>query len=199
MSRRMQILRRATEIFERQGVAQTSIEDIAKAVGIKREAIYYYFKSREEILLEIILPQSKSLNLNLRGVIHADLTGLEKLRGAIAVHLDSYNPGYLEMSVMLRENHFFKDQRRLQELRHTWREYTDLWIDLIRDGQTRGEFDAAFDPKITAYGILGMCNWVSRWYQPGGDASIDQLIDTFFRLSSNGLTHGCQPATPSTS
>ncbi len=37
MSRRIQILRRATEVFERQGVNRTSIEDIANAVGIKRE------------------------------------------------------------------------------------------------------------------------------------------------------------------
>ena len=40
MSRRMEILRRATEVFERRGVNRTSIEDIAKAVGIKREAVY---------------------------------------------------------------------------------------------------------------------------------------------------------------
>ena len=41
MSRKREILRRAAEIFERKGVSDTSIEDIAKAVGIKREGIYY--------------------------------------------------------------------------------------------------------------------------------------------------------------
>jgi len=188
MSRRMQILRRATEIFERQGVAQTSIEDIAQAVGLKREAIYYYFKSREEILLEIILPQSASLILNLRGVIHqADLSSMDKLRGAIEVHLNSFNPGYLEMSVMLRENHVFKDLRKLQELRRAWRDYSELWVDLVREGQARGEFDPALDPKMTAFGLLGMCNWMSRWYQPGKGVTIPELIDTFFRIGAHGI------------
>ncbi|HEY5791618.1 MAG TPA: TetR/AcrR family transcriptional regulator [Gammaproteobacteria bacterium] len=189
MSRRMQILRRATEIFERQGVAQTSIEDIAKAVGVKREAIYYYFRSREEILLEIILPQSNSLILNLRGVVHqAGLSSMQKLRGAFEVHLNSFNPGYLEMSVMLREDHVFKDQRKLQELRRTWRDYDGLWVELVREGQARGEFDAGLDAKMTAFGLLGMCNWMSRWYQPGKGATIPELIDTFFRIGAHGIT-----------
>ena len=46
MDRRTEILRRAAEIFERKGVSNTSVEDIAGAIGVTREAIYYYFKSR---------------------------------------------------------------------------------------------------------------------------------------------------------
>ena len=41
--RRQEILQRATECFDRKGYANTTLDDIAKAVGIKREGIYYYF------------------------------------------------------------------------------------------------------------------------------------------------------------
>jgi len=187
MSRRLQILRRATEIFERQGVAHTSMEEIAKAVGLKREALYYYFKSREDILLEIILPQSNSLNLNLRGVLNSNLGSMEKLHGAIQVHLNSYNPGYLEMSVMLRETHFFKDTRKLKELRRTWHEYTDMWVGLVEEGQSNGTFNATLDAKMVSFAMLGMCNWVSRWYDPARNVSIPELIETFFTLCSSGV------------
>jgi len=113
MSRRAEIVRRATEVFERQGVSRTSFEDIAQAVGIKREAIYYYFKSRADLLLEVIVPQSTALLKNLRLIQQTGLSSRDKLHEAIRNHLDSFNPNYLEMSVALREDHFFDDDARL--------------------------------------------------------------------------------------
>ena len=47
--RRAEILQRATECFDRLGYANTTLDDIARAVGIKREGIYYYFKNRGQI------------------------------------------------------------------------------------------------------------------------------------------------------
>ncbi|MDP6174202.1 MAG: helix-turn-helix domain-containing protein, partial [Rhodospirillales bacterium] len=87
-------------------VANTSMEDIAKEVGIKREAIYYYFKSRPDILLTIILPQSKTLLLGLRNILRTDMSSREKLKAAFENHLNSFNPTYLEMTIALREHHF---------------------------------------------------------------------------------------------
>ncbi len=194
MSRRIEILRRATELFERQGVANTSMEDIAKEVGIKREAIYYYFKSKEEILLQIILPQSRSLLMALRGVQATEASSSDKLRQAVSTHLGSYNPQYLEMTVMLRDKHFLQDQAGLSELRRTWRQYTAIWVQLIREGQAAGEFDPALDPELTANGVLGMCNWVSRWYSPSQNIAIEEVSQTFFALCLNGLATGTELA-----
>ncbi|MBI2235429.1 MAG: TetR/AcrR family transcriptional regulator, partial [Magnetospirillum sp.] len=135
MSRRIQILRRATEMFERQGVSRTSIEDIANAVGIKREGVYYYFKSRADILLKIILPQSTSLVMALTAIINSNQSASAKLEAAIRSHLDRFNPSYLEMTVALREDHFLEDEGKAAELRNVWNEYTRLWTRLIVEGQ----------------------------------------------------------------
>ena len=190
MSRRNEIVRRAAELFDRQGVANTSIEDIARAVGIKREGIYYYFKSREEIVLEIILPQSQALLFNLTTILRSDMDALEKLRAALRNHLSSYNPGYLEMSIALREDHLYRQSKRLRELRRIWKTYGDAWKRLVAAGQDQGAFDRKIDPKIAAFGILGMCNWVSRWYDRGGAMSLETITDTFYRLIAQGLATG---------
>lgn len=187
MSRRTEILRRATEVFERQGVSRTSIEDIAKAVGIKREAIYYYFKSRADILLEITLPESTSLLRGLRAVARSNLSSRDKLHDAIQNHLDSFNPSYLEMSVALREDHFFQDDEKLGELKRVWKDYNDQWIELIREGQADGSFHPDLDPKVVVFGLLGMLNWVSRWFQPGKGVTIPEIIETYFTLATKGL------------
>ncbi len=188
MNRRTEILRRAAEVFARQGVAQTSMEDIASAVGIKREGVYYYFRNRGDILLEIILPQSNTLLNNLRHVVQSNRTSREKLRAAIESHLDAYNPSYLEMSVALRENHFVDDHRKLEDLKTTWDSYSGLWVTLIEDGQQAGQLHPDIDAKLAAFGLLGMCNWVSRWYDPHGEVPIHEVAETFFLMASSGLT-----------
>ena len=196
MTRRLQILRRAAEVFERQGVAQTSIEDIANEVGIKREGIYYYFKSREDILLELILPQSDTLLRSMRNIMATTATNRDKLRAAIEMHVNSYSPGYLETTVMLREKHIFKDQKKLDALRRVWRDYTGLWEQLVADGQRAGEFSDDLDPKMVTYGVLGMCNWMARWYTPNKGLEIPEITDTFFRLCAYGLMRNGPNANP---
>jgi len=187
MGRRNEILKRATEVFERQGVTQTSLEDIARAVGIKREAIYYYFKGRHDILLEILLPQSQALLSGLHDIQQSEASARDKLHSAVEHHLLSYNPRYLEMSIALREDHFFGRDGRLGEIQLIWRDYGKLWTRLIEDGQRSGEFRGDLNAKLVSYGVLGMCNWLSRWFSPDGPLTIEQIIDTYFKLTVEGL------------
>lgn len=196
MSRRIQILRRATEVFERQGVNRTSIEDIANAVGIKREAIYYYFKSRADILLKIILPQSTSLVMGLGAIINSNLPAEAKLEAAIRNHLDRFNPNYLEMTVALREDHFLEDESKAAELRGVWNEYTHLWTRLIEEGQEKGIFKPGLDARMVANGILGMCNWMSRWYDPAKSIPIDKILEIFFTMVAHGIVDPAAAAKP---
>jgi hypothetical protein len=32
-----------------------------------------------------------------------------------------------------------------------------------------------------------MCNWLSRWFDPSKGTSIEEIIDTYFTVTSNGL------------
>ena len=188
MGRREEILDSALEQFNKYGIAKLTLEDIARALGLKKTAIYYYFKSRHDILLEVLLPSSKSLLTGMRNIRRMDMTSAEKLRSAFENHLASFDPTYLEMSIALREDHFFADPSKLGLLQGTWDEYSNHWTELIREGQERGEFKDGLDPKMVAYGILGMCNWLSRWFDPSKGTSIEEIIDTYFTVTSNGLT-----------
>ncbi len=187
MGRRSEILQRATEVFERKGVTQTSLEDIAREVGIKREAIYYYFKGRHDILLEIIVPSSRELLTGIEDILKSNVPGNEKLMNAIRSHVNAYNPRYLEMSVALREDHLFSDDKKFEELRDIWQRYGDMWCKLVEDGQATGAFRADLDAKLVSYAILGMCNWLSRWFDPEKHQSLEEITDTYFKLTFEGM------------
>ena len=185
--RREAILQHALALFDRQGFANTSLDDIARETGIKREAIYYYFKNRAEILLCIIRPQSEALVNGLAAVVDSDADAPTKLYRAIRNHLQRFDRHCLEMTISLRDIYLddAKDVRR--EMDQTWRRYESMWTRIITEGQAAGEFAYCGDPKMVAFAILGMCNWLARWYDPRKSASVDELIETYFDMLAHGL------------
>lgn len=189
IQRRDAILARATELFDRKGFANTSLDDIARAVGITREGIYYYFKNRSEILLSIIQPQSQGLVDGLRAVLDDDtLDHGERLEAAIRNHLVRFDRYCLEMTVSLRDGYFDdSDADVLAVMNRFWKDYEQMWTELVREGQEAGAFRAAGDPKMIGFAILGMCNWLARWYDPKGSISIDDLIGDYCDMIANGL------------
>ena len=186
--RREDILKKATELFDRQGYANTSLDDIARAVGIAREGIYYYFKNRAEILLHIIEPRSLALIQGLRKIVAAADRGFaDKLHDAIRNHLEQFDLHCLEMTVSLRDGHM-EDARSVRAvMARIWKEYEALWTRLVAEGQRAGEFRAVGDPKMLAFGILGMCNWLARWYDPKKGVPIGELVESYSSLVGRGL------------
>jgi TetR/AcrR family transcriptional regulator, cholesterol catabolism regulator len=186
--RREEILRKATELFDRQGYANTSLDDIARAVGIAREGIYYYFKNRAEILLHIIEPRSLALIHGLSAIMAApDKSFAAKLHDAVRNHLEQFDLHCLEMTVSLRDGHL-EDARAVRAvMARIWKEYEALWTRLIAEGQRAGEFRAMGDPKMLAFGILGMCNWLARWYDPKKGVPISALVESYTGMVGRGL------------
>ena len=187
VERRAEIVRRAAQIFDRQGVSRTSLENIAAAVGIKREAVYYYYRDKSEILCEIIRPHSDAL---LRGMERFNALGLSataRLSLAISGHLERFNPTYIEMTVALRELSGSNPAPGIVELRRVWKEYEQHWVELFRQGQAAGEFDAAQNPKLMAFAVLGMCNAVSGWYRPDGGIAMEELVRSYTAIALGGV------------
>lgn len=184
--RRALILKRAGELFDSQGIAHTSIEEIASAVGVTREAVYYYFADKIEILIEIILPESISLDAGLKRIVDLDLPLRDKLVLAVENHIYRFNPNYLEMVVSVHRLGRHRPDARIAGLLDVWRTYQTRWTTLIRDGQANGDISEVLDPQITAYAILGMCNSPSIWFRPTEPRGLDQLAENLVHLVLGG-------------
>lgn len=187
VERRAEIVRRAAEIFDRQGVSRTSLENIAAAIGVKREAVYYYYRDKSEILCEIIRPHSDALLRGMERLGALDLSATARLSLAISSHLERFNPTYVEMTVALRELSGSNPAPGIVELRRVWKAYEQQWIDLFRHGQATGEFDADQNPKLMAFAVLGMCNAVSGWYRPDGGIPMDELVRSYTAIALGGV------------
>ena len=70
----------ARQLFARQGVAATTMNDIAEASGKGRRTIYTYFKNKNEIYWAVVEAESKHLYARLEGLTNRDLPPEENFR-----------------------------------------------------------------------------------------------------------------------
>ncbi|MBM3225205.1 MAG: hypothetical protein FJZ47_15585 [Candidatus Tectomicrobia bacterium] len=66
--------------------------------------------------------------------------------------------------------------------------YQRLWATLLQQGIDAGVLRSDLDVKVTGYAILGMCNWVYRWYNPEGKLSAEDIAAIFTTLVLDGLS-----------
>lgn len=81
--RRQQIMSNALMLFTQKGLAATKITDIASTSNISQGLIYHYFKSKEEIFIELIRVAFDSLNAACRWLMSQSLSPREKIGFAI--------------------------------------------------------------------------------------------------------------------
>lgn len=186
-NRRDEILRAAQDLFHRQGYANTSLDDIARAVGIKREGLYYYFSNRTQILITIIKPLGLQLRDRVKEILESDASPEDKMRQTVENHLMRFENRFAESKITLRDDYFTENEAVLAEMGPIWDDYEALWIAIIEEGQKKGVFDATLDPRIAHLGILGLCNWAARWYVPGKSIPVPDLIDMYNRMVLRSL------------
>jgi AcrR family transcriptional regulator len=187
LERKLEILNHAMHLIDEHGFAQISLADIADSVGIKREGLYYYYKNRAEILMDIVVPTAEDLVANLKSILKRDIPARRKLELAIENHLMRFERAHLETRITLKDNYFQEDEALMLKMKPIWETYGSLWVRLLREGQATGGFRKDIDPRVAAFGVIGMCNWVSRWYNPKERIGVRELIANFMTIAFNGI------------
>ena len=79
--RREEILKVAVRLFSEKGYRGTRLNDVADTLGITRAALYYYFKNKEQLLVEMVREAGNQLTQNLKKILEEGSDDpVEKLR-----------------------------------------------------------------------------------------------------------------------
>jgi TetR/AcrR family transcriptional regulator, cholesterol catabolism regulator len=176
----------AAEEFAKKGFGATSLDDIAEILGATKGALYYHIKNKEEILRLIYVTVLTASEEPLRHIVEATLSPAEKLHQAIKHQITVATDRSPAMTIFYRENHHLTGSFA-QEIILRKKNYERYFEQIIAEGQAVGTFQSTIDPKIAAFGLLGMCNWLSQWYRPGGQYSVQQITAMFVDMLENGL------------
>lgn len=156
----------AVDCFRRNGFEATSVQQIVETAGVTKGAFYHYFNSKDQLLLLI---HEMFLDFE-TGLLDSILdqppdSALATLCEELVALNDRFLP-YLSLVAEDNRRHLLKPEfARAREKRDAFEEKI---IKLVEDGIAAGVFKAVENPKLVAFGIIGMCISVNRWYRPGG-------------------------------
>jgi AcrR family transcriptional regulator len=185
VGRRAQILVEAQRLFNQQGYRETNLEDVAVVLGIKRQAIYYYFRSKEDLLWELVERANTTLHQSAEAIFEAGLGPSAKLAALIDNHVRQLlgDIAIFRLDVLQRDK---LSADRHETVRGWQHEYVRRIAAIIAEGQEDGVFVKA-PPLVQTLLIIGMCNWTLDWYRPDSSVSIDDVVTETVRLSMSGL------------
>jgi AcrR family transcriptional regulator len=174
-------------LFEKNGFSETSIQDIVDSLGVTKGTFYYYFSSKEELLMDIHLGYINEL-LHQQELILKDTgrSSKEKLAGIVSVLICDIKTRGSAAKI------FFREMKNLSEERLNLiipkRDQFRIKIEeLIKEGTEKGEFRSNLNASIITFGILGITNWSYQWFNPNGTMSDKEVAEIFVEMILKGI------------
>jgi AcrR family transcriptional regulator len=178
------VLATSVAAFIEQGYDATSVDDLARRLGISKSAVYHHVPSKDALLgialdralagLEEVAERAKRLDAP--AVIRLETL----LRGSVHVLVERLP--YVTLLLRVRGNSGV-ERKALARRRSLDRLGAQLVAEAIAQGDLRG----GLDPLVTARLLFGTVNSLTEWLRPAAAADADALADTVALLAFRGL------------
>lgn len=180
-----EVLQSAANIFFAKGFHASSIEDVARDVGMLKGSLYYYIKSKDDLLFQLLLAGIEDGDAFIARQIDPAGDPLEQLERAIRAQIDYIIQNKVPFGLFLHEFDSLSGKRQ-HKLISVMSRYNSRFVELVRHGQQQGQLISG-EPWLIVNGILGMCNWLYRWYDTDHVSGPEQIKQVFLRMILSGI------------
>ena len=179
------VTKTAAHLFLEHGYQKTSMSLLAARLNVTKPALYYYFRNKEEILVECYRSGIAEIQENLGRLSPEAGTGLARLR----LYVHEYATVVLTHEfgrcvAMIDDSELSSETRR--GVRDLKRKIDASFRRLVAEGIGDGSI-AKCDPKLVSFAIAGAINWAGTWYKPSGELSPEQIAQAFTEILTGGL------------
>ncbi len=178
------LLATAARVFAAKGYHSTTMRDLARATGMSLAGMYHYVEGKDELLFSI---QQRCFARVLEGAsraVEGGSDGVDRLERFIRHHVSFFAEHMDEMKVLSHEAESLTPARRA-EITHLKRSYVSLLLRLL--DALRADGGVRPDPRVAAYALFGMMNWIYNWYDRAGPITPDALAEQFTELYLHGV------------
>ncbi len=179
------ILRQAAAVFCAHGYDRASIRDIARATRVSLAGLYYYFRSKQELLFLIQRHTFETILSETRSTLARIEDPEERLRAFIRLHLKFFLERPNEMKVLTHEAESLASDHR-REVMALKRAYYRLCFDQIEALRAARKLQGV-NTRLAALSLFGMMNWIYTWHRPEVDPDARTLARQMAQIFLNGV------------
>ena len=179
------ILSTSADLFRDRGYRATTLDDVAARLGMSKASLYTHFRAKEEMLAAISRETIETFTRDLNLVLGSQLDPAEKLRRVVRQHVRFViaNRSFLTVFFGEEANLPARFARSLAAQKDRYDKGVER---IVLEGVRAGMFrDVA--PRLVVFGVLGMVNWVHKWYNPAGRWGAEEISTAFLSLIEGGL------------
>lgn len=185
------VLHTAARMFNEKGFHATSLDEVAEHLQITKPTLYYYVRSKDDILFQCVSRGLELMKVAIREAGSRGASSRDKLFAAMRQYALIVTADFGMCVIRVGEDPLPPESRR--QLRKMKGAIDLEFRELIRQGVADGTFNEC-DPKLAAFTIAGALSWIGRWYRPDGDQSPEQIADQMIDLLVAGLCRDGAPA-----
>ena len=183
--RKNRIYKVATKTLWQKGYDKTSIRDIAKATDMTTAGLYYYFKSKEELLFQILKGHMEDMISGIEQIPVESIDPLELIKLYIQYQIGTYCTDKYRTKLILSDDDCLTGEW-YDLIKNQQRSYLDFWRRAL-ESYCRKEKIPTENIAIDAHCLVGMCAWLYRWYDPNGQVTPEILGKKIFETFVFGL------------
>ena len=159
--KRRRVMDAAAALIAEKGYHETSMRDIAAALGMSAASLYHYFPGKEELVVALQREYFDEINERAQSRLNGLTDPIERLYAFISNHMDFFVENIALVRVLLHEDMGLSPANR-DELRRYKQEYITLCEQLVRE-VPRDPGCAEIDPRLVVFSLFGMMNWFYTW------------------------------------
>jgi AcrR family transcriptional regulator len=180
------VLRRAIDLFNRQGYDATSINDLAADLGVSKSAIYHHFESKEALLSAALDEALEGLSSAVAAAADAtrEESAYDRLQATVeaAVHILVAHRPAVTLLLRVRGNNAL-ELRALERRRHI----DEQLAVVVQQAADEGDLRDDVDPEVISRLVFGMVNSLVDWYRPDGSIDPETLAAAVASVLFQGL------------
>ncbi|MFC4409846.1 TetR/AcrR family transcriptional regulator [Chungangia koreensis] len=182
-----QIIDAAVVVFAENGYHQAQVSKIAKQAGVADGTIYLYFKSKEEILIQMFQEKMSVFVTNLKEILKEDNSAAEKLYKMVENHFNVLYSDKLLATVTQLELRQSNKEIRLR-INEVLKEYLSLLDEILIEGRKNGEFDEGMDVRLARQMVFGTIDeTITTWVMNDQKYNLMDLAPKVYKLLLNGM------------
>lgn len=189
---RTEIITAAAELFSARGYRATTLDDLARRLGMSKATLYGHFPSKEDLLAAIFHRTMTLVESGLADIRKSGGPPAEQLRRVVRHQVRTVVAEQSFLGVFFAEETSLPPRLARAIARRKAR--YDRSVQAIVEAGVRAGTVVAPRPRLLVWALLGMSNWAYRWFDPRGAWDADDVADAFVALVERGYLKTAAPA-----